>query len=78
MLVVTAAIPALASVGVMFAYLLASFTMLGMITVFGIPAVAWLVSLGATALIMVAATVLPTLAASRLPEPRVIARLAAE
>lgn len=77
-LVVTAAIPALASVGVMFAYLLASFTMLGMITVFGIPAVAWLVSLGATALIMVAATVLPTLAASRLPEPRVIARLAAE
>ena len=43
-----------------------------------VPASAWLLGVGVTGLIMVAATFLPTLSALRLPEPRVVARLAAE
>lgn len=77
-LVVTAAIPAVAALGVMLGYLGISFTATGMVPAFAVPAIAWAVSIGGTGLIMMAATVLPTLGALRLPEPRVIARLAAE
>lgn len=77
-LTVTATIPALAAVGLMAAFYNFSFSAAGLVPVFVLPPEAWLVGVGGTGLIMIVATFLPTLKALRLPEPRVIARLAAE
>ncbi|TBT83204.1 hypothetical protein ET989_12060 [Propioniciclava sinopodophylli] len=77
-LTVTAAIPAAAALGVMLGFLVVSFRAAGLVPGIDVPASAWLLGVGVTGLIMVAATFLPTLSALRLPEPRVVARLAAE
>lgn len=77
-LTVTAAIPGILALVVMLAYLTISFSMTGLVPSMQVPATAWIVSVGGTCLIMVVATFLPTLKALSLPEPRVIARLAAE
>lgn len=77
-LTVTAAIPGILALIVMLTYLYISFSGAGLVAVLSVPVTAWVVSVGATGLIMVAATFLPTLSALRLPEPRVVARLAAE
>lgn len=77
-LTVTAAIPAAAALGVMLGFLVVSFRAAGLVPGIDVPASAWLLGVGVTGLIMVAATFLPTLSALRLPEPRVVARLASE
>ncbi|MDO5533140.1 MAG: hypothetical protein Q4F65_00615 [Propionibacteriaceae bacterium] len=77
-LTVTAAIPAVAGLGVMLTFLLVSLGAGGLVPAVAVPTSAWLVGIGGTGLVMVAATFLPTLGALRLPEPRVVARLAAE
>lgn len=77
-LVGTAAIPGALSLLVMFAYMHVSFPAAGVQAVTVVPGEAWLLSVGGTGVIMVAATFVPTLSAMRLPERRVIARLAAE
>ncbi|WP_342372424.1 hypothetical protein PCC79_16000 [Propioniciclava soli] len=77
-LTVTATIPAVLALALMLTYLYISFTGAGLVAVLSVPLSAWVVGVGATGLIMVAATFLPTLSALRLPEPRVVARLAAE
>lgn len=77
-LTVTAAIPGVAALLVMLAYLTISFSMTGLVPAMEVPFIAWAVGIGGTGVIMVLATFLPTLSALSLPEPRVIARLAAE
>lgn len=77
-LTVTAAIPAIAAMGVMGLYFWLSFNAAGLTPMIEVPLNAWIASIGGTGLIMIAATFLPTISAQRLPEPRVIARLAAE
>lgn len=77
-LTVTAAIPATIALGVMVGYLWLSFAGAGLVPVISVPANAWLTGIGGTGLIMVLATFLPTLKALGQPEPRVVARLAAE
>ena len=77
-LTVTAAIPATAALGVMMTFLVVSFQAAALVPGIAVPASAWIVGVGVTGLIMVEATFLPTLSALRLPEPRVVARLAAE
>lgn len=74
----TAAVLGVAALGVMLAYLAISFTVTGLVPGLAVPAIAWLAGIGGTGVVMVAATFLPTLRALGLPEPRVIARLAAE
>ncbi len=70
-LTVTAAIPATAALGVMMTFLVVSFQAAALVPGIAVPASAWIVGVGVTGLIMVAATFLPTLSALRLPEPRV-------
>lgn len=77
-LVVTAAVPGGLALGVMMLHMGLGFTAAGLVFVPAVPTLAWIASLGATALIMIAATVLPTLRAWRMLERRVIARLVAE
>lgn len=77
-LTVTAAIPGVLALLVMLAYLTISFSLTGLVPAMEVPPIAWGVGIGGTGLIMALATFLPTLKALSLPEPRVIARLAAE
>lgn len=77
-LTVTAAIPAAGALAVMAAFYHVSFAGAGLVPVIEVPLSAWVTGIGGTMVIMVAATSLPTLPALERPEPRVIARLAAE
>lgn len=77
-LTLTAAIPAAAALGVMMLFLTVSLQAGGLTPALVVPVSAWLAGVGGTGLIMVAATFVPTLSALRLPEPRVVARLAGE
>lgn len=77
-LVVTAAVPGLLAFGFFAAYMYVGMTLAGYVAVISVPGTAWIAALVGTAVIMVAATVLPTIPAWGLPERRVVARLVSE
>ncbi|MGC3955458.1 MAG: hypothetical protein QM804_14620 [Propionicimonas sp.] len=74
----TAAVLGLVMVGFSFAYLAYATPATGLPFALDVPLLPFAVALLVTGGITVAATALPTLAARRLPEPRVVARLIAE
>ncbi|MCB0910194.1 MAG: hypothetical protein KDB60_01085 [Propionibacteriaceae bacterium] len=74
----TAAILGLVMAVVSLGHIVAGIAAIGMVFAFAVPVLPLLGALGVAGLVTVAATVLPTLPAQRLPAPRVIARLIAD
>lgn len=77
-LTVTATMLGLAAYAVMAGHFALSLSLAGYRPALSVPGSAWLVSVVGTALVLVAATYLPTLRALGRPEPRVVAALVAE